>query len=132
VDDGDPDDVGASVGEGEPGDRGASGRGRECKRLRALVRREQPPPGEDLEAVGDEEEKPRRREEAGMSARQRPRSVCESAGSQDRQAKRDNSRSGGEREPGTRPTTEASQPPSSALSVADQGLLVAGNGPTMV
>ena len=87
VDDRDPDDVSAPAGEDEPDDRGASGRGGERTRLRALVHREEPSPRVDLEGVRDEEEKPRRREKAGIPARERPRSIGEATGSQDRQSK---------------------------------------------
>jgi hypothetical protein len=53
VDDRDPDDVSAPAGQDEPDDRGASGRGREGTRLRALVHREEPSPRVDLEGVRD-------------------------------------------------------------------------------
>jgi hypothetical protein len=92
---------------GESDDRGASGRGRERKHLRTLVRREEPSPRPDLEGMGDEERKPRRREEAGMTARERPRSVGEATGSPDRHGDRNSSRSSSERQPGPRRTAEA-------------------------
>jgi hypothetical protein len=107
VDDRDPDDVGAPAGEGESNDRGASGCCRERNHLRALVQREEPSPRANLEGVGDKEEKPRRGEETRMSARERPRSIGEATGSQDRQGERHSSRSSGERQPGPRRTAEA-------------------------
>jgi hypothetical protein len=85
TDDRDPDDVGAPARESQSNDRRGSGGGRERTRPRALVRHEEPTPRADLEGVGDEEEKPRGREEAGIPSRERQRCIGEATRSQDRQ-----------------------------------------------
>ena len=72
ADDGDPHRVVEAAGEDEADQGGASVAGRERKRRRALVRPEQSSPAERLERLGEQQEQPRRHEQAGVSARERP------------------------------------------------------------
>ena len=96
ADDRDPHRIVEAARKDNSDQRSATVAGRERKRLGSLVGREQPRPSVRLEGLGEQKEQARSRQQARVSARERPGGGREMPSGQQRQDDHKRSRSGGE------------------------------------